>query len=90
MLLIGKTIEQAKDNLVEAVELFFETASNNEIQERLDTEELNSEELDLIEREHPAYEPIITKILEDALTEKASTRIGKGEVRKWLKSLLDK
>jgi predicted RNase H-like HicB family nuclease len=30
----GKTIEEARDNLVEALELFFETASPSEIQER--------------------------------------------------------
>ncbi|WP_198287548.1 hypothetical protein [Rivularia sp. PCC 7116] len=47
----------------------------------MDKEELDSQKLDLIEREHLAYEPIITKIIEDALTEKPSTRIGKGEVR---------
>ncbi len=52
----GKTIEEAKDNLIEAVELFFETASTNEIQERLHTEILEREKLDLIERQHPAYE----------------------------------
>lgn len=85
----GKTIEEARDNLVEAVELFLETASNYEIQQRFYTKTLNSEKLDLIEREHPAYEPIITKIIEDAFTEKPSTRAGKGEVRDWLKSLLD-
>lgn len=85
----GKTIEEARDNLTEAVELFFETASTFEIEERLDKEELDSQKLDLIEREHPAYEPIITKILQDALTEKPSTRIKKGEVRDWLQSLLD-
>lgn len=31
----GDTIEQARDNLREAVELFFETASPQEIQDRL-------------------------------------------------------
>ncbi len=30
----GKTIESARDNLVEALELFFETASEEEIQGR--------------------------------------------------------
>jgi predicted RNase H-like HicB family nuclease len=34
----GKTIEEARDNLIEALELFFETASSWEIQERLHTE----------------------------------------------------
>lgn len=31
----GRTIEEARDNLVEALELFFETAVPSEIQERL-------------------------------------------------------
>ncbi len=85
----GKTIEEARDNLTEAVELFLETASNTEIEERLNKEELDSEKLDLIERKHPAYELIVTKILQDALREKPSTRAGKGEVRDWLQSLID-
>ncbi|MEM1395432.1 MAG: type II toxin-antitoxin system HicB family antitoxin [Cyanobacteria bacterium P01_H01_bin.150] len=34
----GKTIEEARDNLVEAVELFFETASPSEIEDRMHTE----------------------------------------------------
>jgi predicted RNase H-like HicB family nuclease len=34
----GKTIEEARDNLIEALELFFETASPSEIEERLHTE----------------------------------------------------
>ncbi len=34
----GKTIEEAKDNLVEAVELFFEIASPSEIEDRVHTE----------------------------------------------------
>ena len=34
----GKTVEEAKRNLSEAVELFFETASPEEIDERLKTE----------------------------------------------------
>ena len=31
----GVTIEEARENLIEAIELFFETASPSEIQERL-------------------------------------------------------
>lgn len=31
----GKTVEEARDNLREAVELFFETASPQEVKERL-------------------------------------------------------
>ncbi len=34
----GDTIEEARANLTEAVELFFETASPNEIKERLHSE----------------------------------------------------
>ena len=34
----GETIENARDNLREALELFFETASQEEIQERLHEE----------------------------------------------------
>ena len=85
----GKTIEEARDNLVEAVELFFEIASNNEIQQRLYTEILDREKLDLIERQHPAYEPVMSKILQDALTEEPSAGVSKGKVQDWLKFLLD-
>lgn len=34
----GETIDEARRNLVEAVELFFETASESEIKERLHSE----------------------------------------------------
>ena len=34
----GQTIEEARDNLQEALELFFETASPDEIAERLHSE----------------------------------------------------
>lgn len=34
----GDTIEQARDNLKEALELFFETASPEEIKQRLHTD----------------------------------------------------
>ncbi len=34
----GNTIEQARDNLKEALELFFETASPEEIKQRLHTD----------------------------------------------------
>ena len=36
----GDTIEHSRDNLVEAVELFFETASHNEVRDRLHEEVL--------------------------------------------------
>ena len=31
----GDSLEEARDNLIEALELFFETAPDNEIQDRL-------------------------------------------------------
>jgi predicted RNase H-like HicB family nuclease len=34
----GNTIEDARDNLQEALELFFETASHSEVRERLHSE----------------------------------------------------
>ncbi len=34
----GETIEEARNNLQEALELFFETASDNEIKDRLQDE----------------------------------------------------
>ena len=34
----GRTIEEARRNLIEALELFFETANPSEIQERLSSE----------------------------------------------------
>jgi predicted RNase H-like HicB family nuclease len=34
----GNTVEESRNNLKEALELFFETASQNEIQERLHPE----------------------------------------------------
>lgn len=34
----GETLEEAKSNLIEAIELFFETASESEISKRLHNE----------------------------------------------------
>lgn len=34
----GDTIEEARNNLIEALELFFETADDSEVQHRLHTE----------------------------------------------------
>ncbi|NET43328.1 type II toxin-antitoxin system HicB family antitoxin [Okeania sp. SIO2B3] len=34
----GDTVEEAKSNLIEALELFFETANNSEIERRLNNE----------------------------------------------------
>lgn len=50
---------------------------------------LGYQKLDTIERYHPAYEAVMSKVLEDALNPKISNPVGKGEVRDWLKSLLD-
>ena len=38
----GDSIEQARENLQEALELFFETASQEEVSQRLHTEEITS------------------------------------------------
>jgi predicted RNase H-like HicB family nuclease len=38
----GNTIEEARSNLVEALELFFETADPSEVQDRLITEVANT------------------------------------------------
>ncbi|WP_414579348.1 Panacea domain-containing protein [Anabaena sp. CCY 9402-a] len=54
-----------------------------------DMKALGYQKLDLIERENPAYEPIMSKVLEDSCNSESSTRIAKGEVRDWLNSLLD-
>ncbi|MEC4880544.1 MAG: hypothetical protein SAL70_04220 [Scytonema sp. PMC 1070.18] len=50
---------------------------------------LGHQKLDIIERDNPAYEPVMSEVLKDALTNLSSTRINKGEVRDWLNSLLD-
>ncbi len=34
----GRTVEEARSNLIEAIELFFEVADNSEIESRLHTE----------------------------------------------------
>jgi uncharacterized phage-associated protein len=54
-----------------------------------DLKALGHQKLDLIERDHPAYQPIISELVKDACTSESSTRIKKGEVRDWLNSLLD-
>jgi len=54
-----------------------------------DMKALGHQKLDVIERDHPAYEPIMSEVLEDARSSQSSTRIHKGEVRDWLNSLLD-
>lgn len=64
-------------------------ASSTELILLEDMKELGHQKLDVIERDNPAYELIISKVLEDALTPESSTRIRKGEVRGWLNSLLN-
>jgi uncharacterized phage-associated protein len=54
-----------------------------------DMKALGCQKLDLIERENPAYKLAMSEVLKDAFATESSNRIGKGEVRDWLKSLLD-
>jgi hypothetical protein len=54
-----------------------------------DMKALGHQKLDVIERDNPTYEPIMSEILKDTSTSQSSTGIGKGEVRDWLNSLLD-
>jgi len=54
-----------------------------------DMKALGYQKLDLIERDNPAYEGAMFEVANQALTSESSTHIGKGEVRDWLKSLLD-
>jgi uncharacterized phage-associated protein len=54
-----------------------------------DLKELGQQKLDEIERDHPFYESIMSKVLNDSLDSESSNRIAKGEVRDWLNSLLD-
>jgi hypothetical protein len=54
-------------------------------------EELLSQELDAIERSHPAYDVMIAELLEQAFRDDNRPRqyIKKDEIRDWLLSLLD-
>ena len=54
-----------------------------------DMKALGYKKLELIERDNPAYQPVMSEILQEALNSKSTTRIIKGEVRDWLNSLLD-
>lgn len=54
-----------------------------------DMKALGYQKLDLIERDHPAYELVMSEILQNAFSSESSNRIGKGEVSDWLNSLLD-
>lgn len=54
-----------------------------------DLKALGQQKLDVIEREHPAYEPLMSQVLKEAEAEQSGNRVQKGEVRDWLNSLLD-
>lgn len=54
-----------------------------------DMKALGDQKLEAIEREHPAYESVMSQVLKEALISESSTRVQKGEVRDWLNSLLD-
>ncbi|MBD2772340.1 Panacea domain-containing protein [Iningainema tapete] len=54
-----------------------------------DMKALGYQKLDVIERDNPAYESVMSEVLKDTSTNQSSTRISKGEVRDWLNSLLD-
>ena len=54
-----------------------------------DMKALGCQKLDVMERDNPVYEPVMLKVLEDAINLESSNSIGKGEVRDWLNSLLD-
>jgi len=54
-----------------------------------DMKALGYQKLDLIERDHPAYQSVMSQVVEDACNSESSNRIYKGEVRDWLNSLLD-
>ncbi|MBE9201970.1 MULTISPECIES: type II toxin-antitoxin system antitoxin SocA domain-containing protein [unclassified Nodularia (in: cyanobacteria)] len=54
-----------------------------------DMKALGYQKLDLIERDHPAFQSVMSQVLEDACNSESSNRINKGEVRDWLNSLLD-
>ncbi|MBR8834696.1 MAG: DUF4065 domain-containing protein [Stigonema ocellatum SAG 48.90 = DSM 106950] len=54
-----------------------------------DMKALGYQKLDVIERDNPAYESVMSEVLKDTSTNISSSRISKGEVRDWLNSLLD-
>lgn len=66
-------------------------ASSQEPLSLSEMKKLGESKLDEIEKAHPAYEPVMERVLEKALStvpDKANY-IQKGEVRDWLESLLD-
>ncbi|WP_017715236.1 Panacea domain-containing protein [Kamptonema formosum] len=64
-------------------------ASSTEPIVREDMKALGHQKLEQIERDNPAYEQAMSETLKEACTLQSSTHISKGEVRDWLKSLLD-
>ncbi len=54
-----------------------------------DMKALGYQKLDSIERDNPAYNSIMSEVLKDALKTRSSIRLGKGEIRDWINSLLD-
>ena len=52
-----------------------------------DMKALGYQKLDVIERDNPVYESVMSSVLEDALSSQSSNRVKKGEVRGWLNSL---
>lgn len=54
-----------------------------------DMKKLGYQKLDLIERNHPAYELVMTKILSDSINNISSNYITKDQVSDWIKSLID-
>lgn len=64
-----------------------EAASTEPIQHQ-DMKELGLQKLDLIERDNPIYEGVISEILSQGLAENSSNRIAQGGVHDWLKTLL--
>ena len=53
-----------------------------------DMKALGQQKLDLIERDNPAYELTMSKILQDAFVSDSSKRISKGEIGDWLNVLV--
>ena len=53
-----------------------------------DLKALGLQKLAEIERDNPAYQTVMSEVLADAIHSDSSNRIGKGEVRDWLNSLL--
>ena len=54
-----------------------------------DLKALGQQKLDVIEREHPAYEPVMSQVLKEAEAGQSGNQVQKGEVGDWLNSLLD-